>query len=65
MSKEFLVQVELCADLTIDAEDEKEARDKARKWSQALKARAITQDPYVDGAQCDDIMHEEETVHPS
>ena len=63
--KQFLVQVELCAGLAIDAEDEKEARDKARKWSKALKARVTTQDPYVDGAYCDDIMHEEETVEPA
>jgi len=60
--KEFLIQVDLRADLTVDANNEKEAREKARKWSKALKDRAINQDPYVDGAQCDDITHEEETV---
>ena len=63
MMPEFLVSVDLRADLTIEAEDEKDARERAKKWADLLDITAGS--VRLEGVSCNCVSREEETVHPS
>ena len=55
---EYLVQISMTADLTIEASSEAAARKKADVWHERLKNVA----PELEDVACDDIFFEDATV---
>jgi len=61
--KQYLVQVPMHADLTIEAKDEESAREKADKWAQRLAYRL--EGTHGSGLVCDGVFPEDVEVQES